>query len=83
MEEAAIQLTEASDELHFHYCERLDWAPIAVCELTNGASLNKFRWRETSRQRKALAAKALSVTAREEQRLDDQADSAGNANAGG
>ncbi|VFT20483.1 DNA repair protein RecN [Klebsiella pneumoniae] len=43
LEEAAIQLSEASDELR-HYHDRLDLDPNRLFELSNGFP-DKSRWR--------------------------------------
>ncbi len=43
LEEATIQIAEASDELR-HYCDRLDLDPQPAVSNLNSASQNRFRW---------------------------------------
>ncbi len=71
LEEATIQLTEASDELR-HYCERLVEPQSPVWPEQRIAK--QFRWRENIMSAEALPQLYQSLL-EEQQQLDDQAGS--------
>jgi DNA repair protein RecN (Recombination protein N) len=72
LEEAAIQLSEASDELR-HYVTV--WISTrTVCSSLSSASPVRFRWRVNITSRRK-SCRLLSGLLEEQQQLDDQADS--------
>lgn len=73
LEEAAIQLTEASDELR-HYCDRLDLDPNRLFELEQRISRQITLARKHQVSPEELPAFYQSLLD-EQQQLDDQADS--------
>ncbi|TDN58403.1 DNA repair protein RecN [Scandinavium goeteborgense] len=74
LEEAAIQLSEASDELR-HYCDRLDLDPNRLFELEQRISRQIALARKHNVTPEELPAFYQSLLD-EQQQLDDQADSA-------
>ncbi|MCS2155770.1 DNA repair protein RecN [Scandinavium sp. H11S7] len=74
LEEAAIQLSEASDELR-HYCDRLDLDPNRLFELEQRISRQIALARKHNVPPEELPAFYQSLLD-EQQQLDDQADSA-------
>lgn len=74
LEEAAIQLSEASDELR-HYCDRLDLDPNRLFELEQRISRQITLARKHNVTPEELPAFYQSLLD-EQQQLDDQADSA-------
>lgn len=73
LEEATIQLTEASDELR-HYCERLDLDPNRLFELEQRIAKQISLARKHHVSPEALPQLYQSLL-EEQQQLDDQADS--------
>jgi DNA repair protein RecN (Recombination protein N) len=69
LEEAAIQLSEASDELR-HYCDRLDLDPNRLFELEQRISRQISLARKHHVRRKSC--QPLSVLLEEQQQLDDR-----------
>ena len=81
LEEATIQIAEASDELR-HYCDRLDLDPNRLFELEQRISKQISLARKHHVSPEALPQYYQSLL-EEQQQLDDQADSQENARAGG
>ncbi len=73
LEEATIQIAEASDELR-HYCDRLDLDPTDYLNL-NSASQNRFRWHVNITSALRHCHSITSRYWKKQQQLDDQADS--------
>jgi DNA repair protein RecN (Recombination protein N) len=73
LEEAAIQISEASDELR-HYCERLDLDPNRLFELEQRISRQISLARKHHVTPEELPGYYQSLL-EEQQQLDDQADS--------
>ena len=60
LEEAAIQISEAGDELR-HYCERLDLDPNRLFELEQRISV-RFLWRASTTSRRKSCLRSISLS---------------------